>query len=33
LRDAAEREAHRAGDDQVTTARVEHARKLVEMGA
>jgi 3,8-divinyl chlorophyllide a/chlorophyllide a reductase subunit Z len=32
LRDAAEREAHRAGDDQVTTTRVEHARKLMEMG-
>ncbi len=33
LRDAAEGEARRAGDDQVTSARVEHARKLVmEMG-
>jgi chlorophyllide a reductase subunit Z len=31
LRDAAEREAQRAGDQQVTTARVEDARRLMEM--
>ncbi len=29
LRDAAEREARRGGDERVTTTRVEHARKLV----
>jgi 3,8-divinyl chlorophyllide a/chlorophyllide a reductase subunit Z len=31
LRDAAEREAQRAGDEQVTTARVEAARRMMEM--
>jgi chlorophyllide a reductase subunit Z len=31
LRDAAEREAQRAGDGHVTTARVEDARRLMEM--
>jgi chlorophyllide a reductase subunit Z len=29
LRDAAEREARRGGDERVTTTRVELARKLV----
>ncbi len=34
LRDAAEREARRGGDERVTTTRVEHARRLVmEMSA
>jgi chlorophyllide a reductase subunit Z len=31
LRDAAEREARHAGEEQVTTARVEEARRLMEM--